>query len=280
MSAVTVNRTSTSIGAEISGVDLKTLSDKDFKTIKQTFHDAGVVFFRDQKLAPEDHIEFARRWGEININRFFVPVQGYPEIAEVLKEPEQEFNIGGGWHTDHSYDDDPALGSILYAREVPDVGGDTLFASMEAAFNALSPDFQRMLEGLTALHSSRHVFGKTGTDTVALPERIGNSDKATQDVEHPVVIAHPDTGRKCLYVNPGFTRHIVGWSAEESAALLTFLYNHAKQPQFSTRFKWTEGSLAMWDNRATWHYALNDYPGKRRYMHRITIAGVPLNAAA
>ena len=158
-SGLSIERTSSSVGAEITGVDLRSVSNADFATIKKTFHEHGVVFFRDQEFTPEDHIQFAERFGEINVNRFFKPVEGYPQIAEVLKEPDQLANIGGGWHTDHSYDQEPALGSILYAREVPPLGGDTMFASMAAAFDALSPDFQKMLQGLTATHSSRHVFG-------------------------------------------------------------------------------------------------------------------------
>lgn len=279
MSELSIHRTSSAVGAEIHGVNLAKLSDAEFETIKQAFYDNGVIFFRDQQLAPEDHIAFAERWGDINVNRFFTPVEGYPQIAQVLKEPDQLINIGGDWHTDHSYDVDPAMGSILYAHEVPDSGGDTLFASMGAAFEALSPDFRRMLEGLTAQHSSRHVFGDTGRAAVANGDRIGNPDLATQDVEHPVVIRHPDSGRKCLYVNPGFTLNIVGWSPEESDNLLSFLYKHAAHPRFATRFNWKAGSLAMWDNRATWHNAINDYQGQRRYMHRITISGVPLESA-
>ena len=275
-SGLRVSRTSTAVGAEIRDVDLRRLTDEQFEQIREIFLDAGVIFFRDQTLTPEDHIAFARRWGPINVNRFFNPVDGYPEIAEVLKEPEQKINIGGDWHTDHSYDTDPAMGSILYAIDVPETGGDTLFASMGAAFDALSPDFQKMLEGLTALHSSRHVFGAQGLAAQANGERISNPELAIQDVEHPVVIRHPESGRRCLYVNPGFTRHIIGWSPDESEALLQFLYRHASHPQFATRFSWQPGSVAMWDNRATWHNAVNDYQGQRRYMHRITVAGVPL----
>lgn len=277
-SGLTIERSSSRVGAEITGVDLRDLTDADFHTIRENFHEHGVVFFRDQSLTPEDHIAFAKRFGDINVNRFFKPVAGHPQIAEVLKEPDQLVNIGGGWHTDHSYDTEPALGSILYAREVPPLGGDTLFASMAAAFDALSPDFQRMLVGLRAVHSSRHVFGDAGAARAGTSDRIGNSAAATQDVEHPVVIRHPDTGKGCLYVNPGFTLRIVGWSAEESQALLAFLYQHAAQPIFATRFHWEVGSIAMWDNRSTWHYALNDYQGHRRYMHRITVEGVALDA--
>ena len=279
MTELSIHRTSSAVGAEIHGVNLASLSEAEFNTIRQTFVDNGVIFFRDQELSPEDHIAFAERWGDINVNRFFTPVKGHPQIAQVLKEPDQAINIGGDWHTDHSYDVDPAMGSILYAHEVPESGGDTLFASMGAAFEALSPDFQNMLESLTALHSSRHVFGSAGSAAAANVSRFGNPELATQDVEHPVVIRHPDSGRKCLYVNPGFTLQIVGWTQEESRNLLDFLYQHAKHPRFATRFSWEVGSLAMWDNRATWHNAINDYQGQRRYMHRITVAGVPLESA-
>jgi len=233
------------------------------------------MFFRDQGLSPEQHIGFAERWGAININRFFATVEGYPMIAEVRKEPHQEKNIGGGWHTDHSYDHIPALGSILYAHEVPESGGDTMFASMYLAYETLSDGLKQTLEGLRAVHSSRHVFGaRRGND---LDERLGNHDLATQDAVHPVIIRHPDTGRKALYVNPGFTLHFEGWSVEESQSLLSYLYKHASRPEHTCRFRWRKGSMAFWDNRSTWHYALNDYPGQRRLMHRITVEGVALS---
>ena len=264
------------LGAEIHGIDLAgDIGEAQFAELRQAFGEYGVVFFRDQALSPEQHIGFAERWGAININRFFATVDGYPMIAEVRKEPHQEKNIGGGWHTDHSYDQIPALGSILYAREVPDSGGDTMFASMYLAYETLSDGLKQTLEGLRAVHSSRHVFGAPrGND---LDERLGNHELATQDAAHPVVIRHPDTGRKALYVNPGFTRHFEGWSIEESQPLLSYLYKHASRPEHTCRFRWRQGSLAFWDNRSTWHYALNDYPGQRRLMHRITVEGAPLS---
>jgi taurine dioxygenase len=195
-------------------------------------------------------------------------------IAEVRKEPEQQRNIGNGWHTDHSYDEAPALGSMLYAREVPKTGGDTLFASMYAAYDALSDGLKATLEGLRALHSSRHVFGATAAARRGdLNGRIRNPEFATQDAIHPVVIRHPDTGRKVLYVNPGFTLRFDGWTEEESRPLLDYLYRHAARPEFTCRFQWREGSLAFWDNRSTWHFAVNDYHGERRLLHRITIEG-------
>ncbi len=272
-----VRPTSGALGAEILGVDLaQPLSPSQADEIRGALAEHGVIFFRDQKLTPEQHVAFAGSIAPININRFFKAVPDHPEIAEVRKEPEQTRNIGGGWHTDHSYDQVPALGSVLLAREVPPRGGDTMFASMSLAYEALSDGLKRTLEGMRAVHSSRHVFGATAQyarDTVG---RIGNAELATQDAVHPVVIQHPLSKRKTLYVNPGFTTHFEGWTAQESKPLLDYLYAHASQPQFQTRFQWREGSIAVWDNRATWHFAINDYQGERRLMHRITLDGVPL----
>lgn len=273
-----VRPTSGALGAELLGIDLsQRLDDAMAAEIRAAFNQYGVIFFRDQRLTPEQHIALAGRLGSININRFFKPVDGYPQIAEVRKEPEQKVNIGGGWHTDHSYDQIPALGSILLAREVPPHGGDTLFVSMALAHEALSAGLKRTLEGLRAVHSSRHVFGAGAEHAKQTAGRIGNAELAAQDAVHPVIIRHPETGRKTLYVNPGFTTHFEGWTKQESQPLLDYLYQHAARPEFQTRFAWREGSIAFWDNRATWHYALNDYHGERRLMHRITLDGVPVS---
>ncbi len=198
------------------------------------------------------------------------------------KEPDQKTNIGGGWHTDHSYDEIPALGSILLAREVPEEGGDTLFSNMYRAFDALSPGMQRTLEGMRAVHGSAHIFGPKGVHK-SNPEsaaRYGNDELAGDNVVHPVVIRHPLSGRKALYINPAFTLHFEDWTPEDSKPLMAYLYAHAARPEFTCRFRWAEGSMAFWDNRATWHYAANDYHGDRRLMHRITVAGEKLEAAA
>lgn len=272
-----VRPTSPSVGAEILGVDLsKPLSAAETGELREALNQFGVIFFREQELTPEQHIAFAERFAEINVNRFFRSVAGYPQIAEVRKEPEQAANIGGGWHTDHSYDEVPALGSILLAREVPEQGGDTMFASMHHAYEALSDGLKRTLQGLRAVHSSRHVFGAAAQYARDVAGRIGNPEMATQDAVHPVVLRHPESGRKILYVNPGFTTHFEGWTQKESKPLLDYLYAHAARPEFNTRFQWRKGSIAFWDNRATWHFAINDYHGERRLMHRITLEGVPL----
>ena len=276
-SHISVTPTSGALGAVISGVDLSApVEAAAIGEMRAALNEHGVIFFHGQKIAPEKHIAFAEKFGAININRFFKTAPGYPQIAEVRKEPEQKTNIGGGWHTDHSYDQIPALGSMLLAREVPERGGDTLFASMSLAYEAFSPGLKKTLEGLRAVHSSRHVFGPKSPNATERADRLGNTELATQDAVHPVVIRHPETKRKTLYVNAGFTTHIEGWTEAESKPFLEMLYAHARRPEFQCRFQWHEGSIAFWDNRATWHYAANDYHGERRLMHRITIDGCTL----
>ena len=277
---IKVNPLGGALGAEISGIDLnEAISDEQLTEVRQVFGQYAVIFFRNQNLSPENEIRFAKRWGEINTNRFFSSVEGYPQIALVVKEPDQKNNIGGSWHTDHSYDIAPALGSMLFAHEVPVSGGDTVFASMYKAYDTLSDGLKSTLSNLRARHSSAHVFGAAraangNDDTVG---RIKNPEAATQEAIHPVVISHPETGRRSLYVNPGFTLGFEGWSDEESKPLLEYLYAHAARPEFTCRFQWKAGSIAFWDNRATWHLAVNDYQGHRRMMHRITIEGIPLS---
>jgi len=264
-------------GALIRGLDVRTATDGVVDMVRQAVFDHGVVFLEDQRLTPENQIAFARRIAPIVLNRYFPKTGRYPEIAKVEKTEAQVSNIGGGWHTDHSYDAAPAMGSVLLAVEVPPSGGDTLFADMYAAYDALPAELKATLSGLRARHASAHVFGEGGgyaqTDR---PELAGHAE--TPEAVHPVVITHPGSGKKALYVNPGFTREIEGWSAEESQTLLSALYAHAVQPQFVSRHRWRRGSMAIWDNRCTWHHAMNDYHGHRRLMHRITLDGVPLSA--
>lgn len=262
-------------GVEIHGVDLRKLSVEDLEFVKEQFVDRGVVFFRDQKLSPEEHLELARQFGTINVNRFFAKVPGHPQIAQVLKEKTDTQNIGEGFHTDHSYDVEPALGSILVARDVPKCGGDTVFVDMCKAFDTLPLDLKNAIDGKNAVHSSRHVF-KAAAPAV-LPGRVGNPENASQDAVHPVVLTHPQSGRKILFVNPTFTLHFEGMTVEESRPLLERLYYHAAQPQHLHRFNWRAGSVAMWDNRSTWHMAINDYHGERREMHRVTIDGCKIS---
>jgi taurine dioxygenase len=268
-------------GAELLDIDLANMADNEFQGVKAAYAEHGLVFFRDQHLTENQHIELAKRFGDININRFFAANDKFPEIAMVTKEANQEVNIGGGWHTDHSYDQEPAMGSILVARDLPDSGGDTWFVSMYNALDALSDGLKETLRNMKAVHSARHVFGSDTGYKGKTSGRIGNSDRADEltDPIHPVIIKHPLSGREALYVNPAFTRHFLDWSMEESAPLLGLLYNLAVSEDKICKFQWRPGSIAFWDNRATWHFAQNDYQGQRRKMHRITLDGCALEAA-
>ena len=278
MGQIEVVPVSGGVGVEVHNVDIKSGIDTGtFDELRAAFVEHGLIFLRDQHITPDEHIAFAERWGEININRFFPRLDGYDQIATVTKEPDQTTNIGGSWHTDHSYDHVPAMGSILIARETPPVGGDTLFACMYTAYDTLSDGLKQTLEDIKAVHSSRHIFGEQSSYRDTMKDRFSNPEDATQDAVHPVVITHPESGRKALYVNPGFTLHFDGWTEAESKPLLDFLYAHAVQLEHTTRFQWAPGSIAFWDNRCTWHYALNDYQGTRREMHRITIEGSPIS---
>lgn len=279
---ITITPLSPAVGAEIGEVDIAAgVSDVQFAEIRQAYADYGVIFFRDQHLSEDQHLEWAKRWSQINVNRFFQPVATHPEIAQVLKEPDHTLNIGTHWHTDHSYDQIPAMGSVLLAREVPTQGGDTLFSSQYAAYEALSDGMKSTLLQMRAHHTSRIAFGQLvpAVQDDDLGGRIGNANAAMQDAVHPVVIKHPLSGRSALYVNTDFTTHFEGWTVTESEPLLNFLYGHASDPIFTCRFTWREGSMAIWDNRAVQHRALNDYHGQRRLMHRITLEGEAIGPA-
>ena len=263
------------LGAEIFGADLR--DPAQFDAIHAAFVEHSVIVLRGQDITPEDHIAFAERFGPINVNRFFKPVDTHPQLATVVKEADQKGAIGESWHTDHSYDQEPAMGSILHGIEIPPYGGDTVFVSMTAAYDALSDPFKDLLHGLSAWHSSRHVFGQdTAGSEAATSGRLGNMSAATQDALHPVVIRHPLSGKPALFVNPQFTLRIEGLSEIESDAILQAIYRHCWQPEYHARLRWQAGDVAMWDNRATWHKAINDYHGHRRYMHRITVEGCAL----
>jgi taurine dioxygenase len=266
------------LGAEIHGADIR--REEDLPEIQKAFTRYSVLVIRGQSIGPEEQLSFARSWGAINVNRFFQALDSHPEVAVVLKEPDQDHATGEDWHTDHAYDEEPAMGSILHAIEVPPFGGDTAYCSMGAAYDALSDRFKSLLQGLYAWHSSSHVFGAAAQDTEAAKRgRIRNAGNATQNALHPVVISHPLSGRKGLFVNPQFTTQIDGLTKPESDAILEMIYRHCAQPEFQCRVRWQKGDVTMWDNRATWHKAINDYHGHRRYMHRVTVEGCKLTAA-
>jgi taurine dioxygenase len=265
-------------GVEVSGIQLADAEGDSMEAIKQAIYEHGVAVFRDQEFTPEQHIAFAKRWGGIDINQYFPLEEKYPEIAIVRKKPDQETNIGGAWHTDHSYDQIPAMGSILVARVLPPKGGDTLYAHMGAAYDSLPQELKDEIEGLEAFHTADHVYEEGGlyAKTDMGKELRGQHQKT--GATHPVVIRHPHTGRKLLYVNTGFTINFVGQTREESLPLLTKLLDAAVQDDNQCRVVWKPGTVAIWDNRSSWHNALNDYHGHAREMHRITLSGEALAA--
>ena len=265
-------------GVKIHGLDVRTASAGAVGTIRQAVFDHGVVFLEDQKLDPESQIAFARRIAPIVVNRYFPKTERWPEIAKVEKAETQTSNIGGGWHTDHSYDAEPAMGSILVARKLPPSGGDTLFADMYAAYDTLAPELQQKLRGMKAVHSSAHIFGEDGA-YAQTDQKVMSGSRDLPETAHPVIIRHPGSGKPVLYVNPAFTIRFEGQTRDESLPLLMELYAHAISKDRVHTFVWEEGSVAIWDNRASWHFAKNDYHGHYRLMHRITMQGEALEAA-
>ncbi len=273
-----IRRVAGALGAEISGVDLaQPLDDQTILRIRRALVEHQVVFFRDQILTPEAQVRLGARFGSLNIHPYVAGMAGHPEVMEIIKEPEDRVNFGGGWHSDMSFLPAPAIASILYGVEIPDFGGDTLFASQAAAFEALSPGLQRTLEGLNAVHSAGREYSPQGHSAQKRKSMaVAEAEGAVGEFVHPVVLIHPETGRKALYVNPAFTLRIEGWTKRESRPLLHFLFEHCRYEAFTCRFAWSAGSVAIWDNRSVWHFALNDYAGQRRHMRRVTIdAGPP-----
>ena len=261
-----------SLGAEIYGVDLATdLADDIVAAIRAAWLEHLVVFFRDQPLSNDAFLAFARRIGEPVEYPFVKGIDGYPEIIAVAKLPHETVNFGGIWHSDTVYLDRPPMATMLLAREVPAVGGDTLFANMYAAYEALSAGLRRVLDELVAVNSSALAdVSKTREDRI---RDSGGSADVEYTSEHPVVRTHPETGRKALYVNVAHTARFRDMTDDESRPMLQFLFAHAVRPEFTCRFHWQVGSLALWDNRCAMHNPVNDYHGFTRRMHRITLAG-------
>lgn len=273
---ITVKPLAGAIGAEIFGPDLsQLLAPAILDEIHKAHLDHLVIVFRDQELTPDSHKAFARHFGSAHINDFFPTVEGHPDVQLVAKNPEDTRNVGDRWHTDVSYVAKPPLGSMLYALEVPEAGGDTMFASMYAAYDALSDGMKALLGDLKAVHSAAVSFGTYATGPEMQARNKSMAFKYSEDAEqvavHPVVREHRETGRKGLYVNCSFTMHFEGMTVEESAPLLNFLYDHMARPEFVCRVRWHKGTLIFWDNRCTHHNAINDYQGQRRLMHRVTV---------
>ena len=261
------------IGAEISGVDIsKALTAQTVDEIRQALLAHLVIFLRDQDITPAQQLAFVSRFGEPDIYPFVKGLDDYPQITPVLKRPEETINFGGIWHSDTVYQAEPPMATVLYAKELPPIGGDTLFASQYQAYESLSAPLRTFLEGLTAVNSAAK-----GSSAQTREDRVvdGGTGLAAEvmQAEHPVVRTHPETGRKALYVNTGHTVRFTGMTEAESTPILEYLYQHQIKPEFCCRFVWRPGSLAFWDNRCAQHYPVNDYHGHTRLLHRITLKG-------
>jgi taurine dioxygenase len=266
------------MGAEIRGIDLGApLDDVRFAAVHEAFLAHGAIFFREQTLTPEAQIAFAKRFGEPEVHPIVVGTEDHPEILLVRKPPGESASFGTGWHTDNTFFEHPSLGTVLYGVEIPPYGGDTLFASMTRAYDALSQPMQAFLGERAAVHSASRAYDPKVTGEAKYkgegPMTYRYSEIVEKEVVHPVVRTHPETGRKSLFVNPMFTLRIEGLEPGESQALLHFLYAHATQPEFTCRFRWEPGSVALWDNRCVQHYAMDDYQEFERVMMRVTITG-------
>ena len=265
-------------GAEVSGVDAsRPLAAEVVAELRRALAEHCVIFLRDQDLAPEQQKAFARHFGPLATTPFIKPLEGHPEMMRIVREPDEtkKQNFGGRWHTDMTFSPEPVLGTCLYARESPAVGGDTIWTNQMLAFEALSPALQRTLEGLRVMHSAKRSYGPQGAyaDDDLKSMRIQASEAALAEQAHPCIRTHPETGRKILFVNWVYAIRFEDMTEEESAPLLGFLNRHSQRPEFQIRFRWRKGSLALWDNRSTQHIAVNDYAGYRRVMDRVTIAG-------
>ncbi len=273
MTGLDVEPLSGVLGATVRGVDLAALDDAEFAAIADALAQYQVLAFSDQDLTAEQQMDFGRRFGPLDTHPFVEASPDHPEVIDIITEPNDRANFGGGWHTDVTFLAEPDLGSILYAVELPPVGGDTLFASQTAAYDALSDTMKQMLEGLTARHSAAAQYGAGGysTRSTAVANTKTSPDEFVSD--HPVVRTHPVTEAKALYVNGGFTTRINGLRRDESDALLGFLLRHATKERFTCRVRWSPGMVVLWDNRCVQHHALFDYVGQRRHVRRVTVKG-------
>jgi len=271
-----------SAGAYVTGIDVATADAEAVAGITKALNDHLVVALPDQKLTLEDMERFTDALGGKDVTPYVVPIEGHPFVIRILKEPHEKVNFANAWHTDLSYLEAPPRFTVLYCLETPDHGGDTIWANQYLALDTLSPGLRDSLMGLEAVHSAGPAYG-TGAylDSVKdkISTKIAPSKDAYAEQTHPMVISHPDTGRAALYVNQVYTQRIAGWSKPESDGLLNHLYRHAVNENFTWRLKWAKGMLAIWDNRSTQHFALNDYHGYRREMVRTSVKGAKPKAA-
>ena len=267
---IKIEKISGAVGAEISGIQIEDICKHDFKTVNNALLDHGVIYFRRQNISPTQQLDFAKMWNDLHLHPYLKGLPEFPEIIEIVKEPSDPNNFGDHWHTDQIFTPVPAMATMLYAKEVPVTGGDTMFACMEAAYESLSRAMKNMLAQL----STSNRYDKTAARSDKMKNKIPDVEEPTMVAVHPLIRVHPETGRPSLYItDPQTTTHFNNMTPEESLPIITFLLNHATRPEFTCRLNWEVGTLAIWDNRRVLHMALNDYPGQRRVMHRITIKG-------
>ena len=265
-------------GAEVFGVDLAHISADGMRQVERAMAEHGVLFFRDQRLTPTQQLDVTLRFGPVLRVPYIQHLAEYPDIIAVLKEAEERkiSTFGGTWHSDFSFLEEPPSYTLLYALELPALGGDTLWASQYAAFDALSSGMQKLLEPLRAIQTAWPHGTKGPAVGAAVSRSIGmarGDPSADREIAQPVVCRHPVTGRKALFVNPVYTQYFEGMTEEESRPLLQYLFHHATRAEFTCRLRWAPGTLAIWDNRCLLHLAINDYDGSRRLLHRTTVAG-------
>ena len=267
-----IPQTST-IGAEIAGIDIsRGLAVDDFRKINQAFLDYQVIFFRDQKLSHQQYLDFARLFGRPRDYMFAEGIEGYPLITEIIKTETETESFGSFWHSDSTYLDNPPKATLLYARQVPPRGGDTLFSDMYSVYRDLSGGMQTMLSSLRAVNSASVV---PRDENIYDEVKSKNSELSDQQATHPVIRVHDETGRKSVFVNSIHTLSFEGMTREESLPVLEYVYGQIPRPEYTFRLQWQQDTVAIWDNRCTQHYALNDYHGHRRVMHRIIVEGEP-----
>ncbi|MDA8655032.1 TauD/TfdA family dioxygenase [Alphaproteobacteria bacterium] len=276
MSTMSLHPLTGACGAEVSGVSLNSLSNEAFSDIHDALVEYGALFFRDQHITLDEQVAFGRRFGALEVHPIVDGMKDAPEITRVLKPAGESASFGTGWHTDNSFFAEPSMGSVLYGKTIPPFGGDTLFANQYLAYDRLSDAMKAMLDGLNAVHSASRAYTTDSTkEKYAKNAAITYTwdDSILDEVIHPVVRTHPVTKRKALYVNDMFTLRFEGMSEAESQPLLSFLFQHATKPEFCCRFRWTENTVAIWDNRCMQHYAVDDYKDYERLMFRVTIEG-------
>ncbi|MEM7251586.1 MAG: TauD/TfdA family dioxygenase [Pseudomonadota bacterium] len=278
--SLTITPIAGALGAEVSGISLASSpSERTFERIREAFLTYHVLFFRDQTLTPQEQLAFAERWGDIHVHPFVEGLPQCPEVLEILKTETDTRNFGGRWHSDQMFSPTPAMCTLLYAKEIPAHGGDTMFADMQLAYDHLSSTMQNLLGSLRGFNagdnakrygglSRKELYGSTMSQMrVKEP-----TEEVVTNAFHPIVRTHPDTGRKGLYLG-SHTQGLEDFSDHDAAPLIEFLQQHCIKPDFTCRFRWRVGDMAMWDNRCVQHYALNDYAGQRRRMHRVTVKG-------